>query len=104
MIGHAVADYALQSDFLAVSKNRPTAGSDRADQEEHWLWIHALTAHCLIHAGAVWLVTGSASLGLAEFLLHWVIDYFKGRKKLSFNVDQFLHYGCKLVYAAIVVT
>jgi hypothetical protein len=55
LVGHAVADYPLQGDFLA--------------------WTQALAAHALIHAGAVALATGSAALGVPEFACHAAIDY-----------------------------
>ena len=102
-IGHAVADYPLQGSFLANAKNRHSdissyfGGSNPAG-----VWIHAMTAHALIHAGAVWLVTGSAVLAVIELVAHWVIDYLKCEDRISFNTDQLLHYGCKLIYAILI--
>lgn len=102
-IGHALADFPLQGPFLADAKNR------HADLSKYFgkstppgVWIHALTAHSLIHAGAVWLITGSAVLGVAELVLHWLIDYVKCEGWTGFNTDQILHYVCKLVYAMMI--
>ena len=104
LIGHAVADFALQGDFLAIAKNRH-ANLDRffgKDNAPPHVWIWALGAHSLIHAGFVWLVTGSVVLGAAEMLLHWVIDYAKSEGRTSFSFDQLLHIACKLVYAILI--
>jgi hypothetical protein len=63
LIGHAVADYPLQGDWLARAKNRTlalVAGET--------IWWHALAAHAAIHAGAVRLATGSWWLAGAEFV------------------------------------
>ena len=102
LIGHALGDYGLQSNFLARAKTRRSdlsayfpGGSPRG------LWVHALLGHAIIHAGAVWLFTGSIILGLIEWVLHTVIDLVKGEEKISFAVDQLLHLVCKVVYVIL---
>ena len=104
-IGHALADYPLQGSFLAAGKNRNGDCSiffgDSAVPKG--LWIHALTAHSLIHAGAVWVITGSAALGLAELVVHWIIDFIRCDELISYNTDQMLHFLCKIVYAALLI-
>lgn len=94
--GHALCDYPLQSDFVAKGKNPNTAflGMD-------WRWIMA--AHCLIHAGAVLLITGSLRMALAEYVIHCITDYSKCEGKIGFNTDQAIHYGCKILWAVLVV-
>lgn len=92
-IFHALADYPLQGDYLARHKVRSHA-SGAAE------WLVALIAHSLIHAGAVWLVSGSKVLGLCEFFLHALIDWGKGEKRYGLVVDQSLHLACKAGYAA----
>lgn len=96
LVGHALADYPLQGDFLARGKNQnnPIAGIP---------WWQCLTAHSVIHAGFVTLITNSLTLGAVEFLLHWMIDYLKSDNQLTFNEDQFLHVGCKVLWAALAV-
>ena len=93
-IGHFIADYPLQGDFLAKAKNHlaPLPGVP---------WWQALVAHSGIHAGAVLLVTGMPWLALAEFVAHAGIDFSKCAGRISFNTDQFLHLLCKAVWAAI---
>ena len=61
-----------------------------------------MSAHALIHCGAVWLISGSVILGLAEFVLHWLIDFAKCEKWIGFSGDQFLHYLCKAAYVALI--
>lgn len=94
LVGHALADYPLQGDFLAKAKNglAPIAGVP---------WWQALSAHALIHAGFVAAITGSIWLGLAEFSAHWWIDNAKCRGRIGFNVDQLLHVACKVFWAAL---
>lgn len=96
VIAHAVCDYPLQGDFLARAKNRalPIPGVP---------WFQALGAHALMHAGAVWLLTGSIWLGVVEFVAHSLIDDAKCTGKIGFNTDQALHVVCKAVWAIITI-
>lgn len=91
LAAHWVADYPLQGDFLAKAKQQ---GPLRA---------YHLVAHAGIHGGAVALVTGSVWLGLVEWVLHTVIDEAKVKGKTDFAIDQALHIGCKLIYAALLM-
>jgi hypothetical protein len=102
LIGHVVADYPLQGRFLAMAKNRHANVSNLFGGETppRGIWLHALTAHSLVHAGAVWLITGSIMLGLVELVLHWLIDFAKCEKLMNFTTDQLLHVACKAGYAA----
>jgi hypothetical protein len=93
-IVHALADFPLQGDYLAKVKQRAGASSFHE-------WFMALTAHSLIHAGGVWVITGSVLYGLAEFVLHWVIDFGKGEGRYGFIADQLLHLGCKVVFVIL---
>jgi hypothetical protein len=104
LIGHVVADYPLQGKFLSLAKNRHANLSELfgSDTPPRGLWLHALTAHSLIHAGTVWLVTGSMVLGLVELVLHWLIDFARCEKWMNFTTDQLLHIACKAVYVALV--
>lgn len=104
VIGHAFADFPLQGDFLSHGKNRhlnPPTLADGNSSPQH-LWVYLMSAHCLIHAGFVWLITGSAILGFAEFVIHWAIDALKCEGKTGFEVDQWLHILTKAVFVAII--
>jgi hypothetical protein len=102
LIGHALADYALQTDFMARAKNRHLTRAV-SDAPPGTLWLYVLSAHAAIHAGAVWILTGCGWLGLAEFILHWLIDWLRMENRISFCTDQFTHLGCKAVYVALMV-
>ena len=96
MIGHAIADYPLQGDFLAKGKNHrnPIPGI---------AWWIILPAHALIHGGAVWVVTGSSALGIAEVIIHCGIDWLKCDERTSFVTDQALHVACKVAWVLIAI-
>ncbi len=65
-------------------------------------WWHAMLAHCLIHAGMVIVITGSVWMALAELFIHYAIDYAKCGDWISFNQDQAIHYGCKILWAFLI--
>lgn len=94
LFAHALADYPLQGDFLSKAKNRtaPIVGVP---------WWQALTAHAVIQAGFVGVITGSIGLAFAEFVAHWLIDDLKCRNRIGFNTDQALHIGCKVAWCLI---
>lgn len=103
VIGHCLADFPLQGQFLAMGKNRHTRMPDPEGAPfPRNLWIYCLTAHALIHAGPVWLITGSVYFALAEFILHWLIDLAKNERWTNFAGDQTLHVACKLAYALLI--
>ena len=88
---HALADYPLQGEFLSREKNRTLPN--------HLIpWYHAMGAHAVIHGVFVSLITGVWWLGVFEAIAHFVIDDDKCLGKISFNTDQMLHIGCKLVW------
>lgn len=96
IVGHFVADYPLQGDFLAKAKNRkaPIYGVP---------WYHGMIAHCMIHAGVVYLITMNPILFAMEFILHFIIDDTKCSGKIDYNMDQALHIACKVLYFIILI-
>lgn len=98
--GHALADFPLQGEFLAKGKNRhtPTFGVPPGQTPQR-IWIHCLSAHALIHAGTVGVITGRWDYAVAEGVLHWAIDFAKCENWTGIHTDQILHYVCKLVWA-----
>jgi hypothetical protein len=94
VVVHALVDFPLQGDFIARQKARRHADSQS-------IWLVALTAHCVIHGGGVWLVSGSLAFGVAEFALHALIDFCKGEEKFGIVADQLLHLACKLAYVLL---
>jgi len=94
VVAHALADFPLQTEYLARQKSRRHADSCGD-------WVVALSAHCVIHAGGVWLVSGSLAIAAAEFMLHGLIDIGKGEEKFGIGADQALHLCCKLAYVLV---
>ena len=92
-MGHFVGDFGLQGDRMAVEK---CAGCDRTLP---WFWW--LSAHGAIHGFLVAWITGLPWLGLAEWLLHGLIDISKCRGRFGLGPDQALHLLCKLLWAVL---
>lgn len=96
LIGHALADYPLQGDWIAKAKN-PTF----KPVPNETIWPGVMACHAGIHAGFVVLFTMHWSLGIAEFIMHFVIDYLKCIGKFGYNTDQCLHVVCKIVWVLV---
>ncbi len=101
IIGHALADYPLQGKFLAIRKNRHIKPLEYGADVPSAIWVYCLSAHSLVHAGAVWVVTDSPLFGFIEFVVHWAIDFAKCEKWTNFHTDQGLHLLSKLIYVAV---
>ncbi len=96
--GHALGDFVLQPEAMGYGKNR----NDQIHDKEHSLfprWYYWLSAHSLVHAGLVYLITGSLLFGLIELAIHWLTDFMKCEGKISIHQDQGIHLGCKVLYA-----
>ena len=89
--GHALADFALQSEAMAIGKNR------NSTKFRVLPWGYWLTSHALIHGLAVTLVLGPI-FGVAEFVAHWLIDFGKCESWYGIHYDQMLHLGCKCLW------
>ena len=92
-MGHFVADFALQGDRMAVEKC-PGQGVVLG-----WGWW--LCAHAAIHGFFVAVITGVPLLGLAEWLVHGLIDFGKCRRCYRMGADQFLHLLCKVLWTGL---
>jgi len=98
LVGHAVADFALQSDVMAKGKNKNNKVVPSKGQKYIPCWPYWLSAHALIHAGAVVLATQCLWLGIAEFMVHWVVDFLKCENKYGPHFDQGCHIVSKLLW------
>lgn len=94
---HAICDYALQSEAVAINKN-PLSNTPL---QKHVPWYYWLAAHALQHGVAVAIITQSVWLGIAETVAHFVIDYGKCLGKYNIHVDQALHMVCKVVWLLV---
>ncbi|WP_421580540.1 DUF3307 domain-containing protein [Shinella sp. M31] len=110
LIKHFLADFLMQTDWMAAGKDRPKG------------WLLPLAAHAGVHGAmtaALFLIVAPplAWLGLADMLIHGVIDRLKSistrRSALTprqtafwwlFGLDQSLHHlthiGLAIVLAA----
>lgn len=96
VFGHFLADFPLQGEFLSKLKNL------RIFPDIWWL---GMTAHCTIHAGIIFVLTGNIFLACVMFLSHFGIDYLKcvgdlGEGNQALKNDQLLHF---LVLIAIAI-
>ena len=103
LVGHAAADFVFQPQAMGKGKDRNSEIHREVDVVDFPPWFIWLTAHSLIHGGAVFLVTGYATLGAVEVLLHWIIDFAKCEGWLSFWQDQAFHVGCKVAYCVFLL-
>jgi hypothetical protein len=106
LAGHALMDYSLQNDAMASCKCRKSTHPAQLAVP----WYYWLTAHALLHGAAVAAVvrlhTGSDHLGLvfgiAETVVHWLIDLGKCERLYSIHTDQMLHVACKVLWWAAI--
>ncbi|MBY0459500.1 MAG: DUF3307 domain-containing protein [Gemmataceae bacterium] len=108
LAGHALMDYSLQGDSMAVCKCRKSTSPLAASVP----WYYWLTSHALLHGLAVgvtfrwmgfdWTVV--AALATAETVVHWASDYAKCEKWYSLHADQCIHIACKLVWWTLAAT
>jgi hypothetical protein len=96
LMGHAVADYALQSDWMAKHKNRHVAPSFEPGTTT---WPLVLAAHALVNGALVYSITGVVWLGVAETLAHGAIDFYRCESKYGIYPDQVMHILCKLAWS-----
>ena len=96
LVAHALCDFPLQGDFLAKAKNHraPIANVE---------WFPCLTAHALIQAAGVGVVTNSVTLAAAEFTFHMLIDWCKSEGLIGFGGDQVMHVACRIIWAGIAI-
>ncbi len=90
-MAHFLGDFGLQSDRMAREKC-PGCGVTLG-----WGWW--LTSHAAIHGFLVAAVTQMPMLGVAEWIVHVLIDVGKCRRLWSLPFDQALHIITKVVWA-----
>lgn len=103
LCGHALADFALQSDVMAKGKNRNRPIDLAAvppGQKVMPTWPYWLTAHALIHGLVVAMFLGPQA-GIAEAAAHWLIDFGKCESWYGIHVDQAAHVACKVAWFLI---
>lgn len=101
MAGHAIADYALQNQYVAQAKSRN-------DPLGKGIWPWILFMHAMIHGAFVAYATGYIFIGMLEVAAHFWIDHLKNTGRLGEGAkahmrDQALHVACKVVWALLTV-
>lgn len=104
LCGHALADFALQNEWIATNKNRHVRHKIAEDQRNQLqvIWPHLMTAHALHHGLMVYLISQRLSLGIAETVVHWLTDFGKCEKWYGFHMDQVLHIGAKVLWIILI--
>jgi hypothetical protein len=104
LCGHAIGDFALQTEWIATNKNRHIRDKllPEIQKQTQVIWPHLLTAHSLHHGLMVFLVTQKLSLGIAETVVHWLTDFGKCEKWFGFHTDQALHVGVKFLWVYLI--
>jgi len=104
LCGHAIADFALQSEWMAKNKNRNNKSTYVPEGQTYVeTWFYVLGAHGFIHGFMVYALTGSLFLGIIETISHFTIDFLKCDNYMNPHQDQLLHIGWKLLYAVSLV-
>lgn len=97
IVGHYLADYPLQGDFLAQAKQRIL--------EPDGVGAHALAAHSVIQGGTaavagLWITGTWPVFFFTVMVTHWIIDFGKIANFYGFRVDQWLHLTVLVALAA----
>ena len=96
---HALTDYALQSDFMS-NRKRPSM-SRHTQQDEYGPWWWWMGAHSLINGLGVAVVLSNWQLGIAETVVHGLLDIAKCHGKLTTKQDQALHLLSKFLWVCL---
>lgn len=95
-LGHFMADYALQGDWLAAHKCPASSVEGVAPHP----WIYVMCGHAATHGLLVYLLVGHPLVALLEFVAHFLIDLAKCRQWFGIHLDQLLHLACKAAWTA----
>ena len=92
LMGHAVADFGLQSPAMAKGKNRNVPKDYiPPGQTLQICWPYYLAAHSLIHGAMVMIITGSVTWSMFEAVTHGAIDFGKCESWYGVHMDQAMH-------------
>lgn len=89
LFGHFLADFPLQQEYLSRTKDHT--------KNDFEIWFISMFAHCMIHAGVVFVLTGSIKMAGFMLVSHFFIDYSKcdgalGKGNRGYAMDQTLHF------------
>jgi hypothetical protein len=92
---HFLCDYPLQGDWLSKIKNH------KIDMVGEMIWPEALIGHSMIHAAAVYLITGNQCVAVSELVIHAATDFSKCEGWIGYRTDQSIHLACKILWALL---
>ena len=98
ILGHFVADFAIQTDTVAINK----CPNNNSKININWSWW--MTGHVSLHGLIVFLITGNSYLAFAEAIIHFLIDYLKCMGKFNLLIDQTLHIICKMIWVLFIIS
>jgi hypothetical protein len=94
MAAHALLDFPLQGEQVAVNKNP----NSNTELQKAVPWYYWMGSHAMLHGAAVMMITNSLVCGLAETVAHFIIDLNKCNGRYSIHIDQLLHMLCKVLW------
>ena len=101
--GHFLVDFALQTNRIAIYKNRHADPSEIFGPNPPTVWPWILSSHAFQHGAVVFLVTHSLTLGLCETVAHFVTDFGKCEHWYGYHADQCIHLGTKVLWVVLLV-
>ncbi|QEL15986.1 DUF3307 domain-containing protein [Limnoglobus roseus] len=108
LAGHALMDFALQGDAIAVCKCRKA----NSPLQKSVPWYYWMFAHAILHGATVGVVIYMAggftpltitAYATVETVVHGIADVLKCEGYTSIHVDQAFHVVCKLAWALMLV-
>jgi hypothetical protein len=105
--GHALMDFALQGDAIAICKCRKA----NHPLQKSVPWYYWMSAHALLHGATVGAIVywagfnhaSAAFYGIAETVIHWFIDVVKCEGYTNIHADQGLHIVCKMGWSLMIM-
>jgi len=89
---HFIADYTLQTEAVALGKNRVI------DKAQFGVpWYYWMTSHAFTHAFGVGWFTGNYECAVFEFVTHFIIDTLKCHGKIGIHLDQYYYFCIKIL-------
>jgi hypothetical protein len=93
---HFVCDYTLQTEAVAIGKNRSINKTRFGVDWWYWMMGHSFT-----HGVALYLITGSVAAAVCDTFTHFMIDDSKCAGIFGIHVDQALHIVWRVLVVAI---
>ena len=109
---HALADFSLQTQPMAIGKNR----HNEAASKKNWVevlgrepkaykkcWFYWLSAHALIQGGLIFLVFGNIWIAIIEIIAHFTLDFIKCEGITNPHIDQACHLIFRIGYSIVLI-